>query len=585
MVKTAVDNFGKLDICINNAGILRDKSFKNMTDDNWEIVLDVHLRGTYYVTKAAYDRMIEQGTGGRIIMTSSTSGLLGNFGQTNYGAAKAGIAGFMRCLAPEGAKYGITVNLLAPAAWSRLTEDIMPAAAAEPLAPEKVSPAVVWLCTDEAAGVTGRTFVVGGNKVHLLAWQHVPIAGRPNEQEPWGVAEIGKRILDSVEKWPKPAHLPGPDVALEPASGPRSRSRRSARSRPVDGSPLPERQALAAAVYLPAGAFSEVRFQDDFGVLGLGRHRLEARSIRDPRQGRRRWIRRRLPRARPGARPGGGDQDAAPSRGRRHARGVAARSARRFGAEPPFDRHHPRLRRGRRLGVHRHGVGRGRDPARDDRARASGAAHRLGSRQAARLRADARARRRHHAPRSQARERDGAPGRRAQGPRLRPGAAPARRVHHAAGHAHQGGVGDGAVHVAGAAPRRAARCGFGSLLARRAALRDGHRTAPVRRRRSSVRCGAPHPLWRSRPAQRPGRAAGGLGSVAAAAPGEGPRSAARLPRGPALGVGSGRRRPRCAAPRARRAGADRGARGRSRRGAGGARPRIGRRPWPAGDGW
>ena len=204
MVKTAVDHFGKLDICINNAGILRDKSFKNMTDENWDIVVDVHLRGTYLVTKAAYDQMLLQGAGGRIVMTSSTSGLLGNFGQTNYGAAKAGIAGFMRCLAPEGAKYGITVNLLAPAAWSRLTEDIMPAAVAEPLAPEKVSPAVVWLCTDEAAGITGRIFAVGGNKVHLLAWQHVAIAGRPNDEAPWSVAEIGRRILDSAATWPRP---------------------------------------------------------------------------------------------------------------------------------------------------------------------------------------------------------------------------------------------------------------------------------------------------------------------------------------------------------------------------------------------
>jgi NAD(P)-dependent dehydrogenase (short-subunit alcohol dehydrogenase family) len=204
MVETAVASFGKLDICINNAGILRDKSFKNMTDDQWDIVLDVHLRGTYLVTKAAYDRMLQQGTGGRIIMTSSTSGLLGNFGQTNYGAAKAGIAGFMRCLAPEGAKYGITVNLLAPAAYSRLTEDLMPAAAAEPLAPEKVSPAVVWLCSDEAAGITGRIFAVGGNHVHLLAWQHVPIAARPNDERPWTVAEIGQRIRESVDKWPKP---------------------------------------------------------------------------------------------------------------------------------------------------------------------------------------------------------------------------------------------------------------------------------------------------------------------------------------------------------------------------------------------
>ena len=101
MVQRAASEFGKLDIAINNAGILRDKSFKNMTDEMWDIVLDVHLRGTYLVTKAAYDQMIEQESGGRIVMTSSTSGLLGNFGQTNYGAAKAGMAGFMRCLAIE----------------------------------------------------------------------------------------------------------------------------------------------------------------------------------------------------------------------------------------------------------------------------------------------------------------------------------------------------------------------------------------------------------------------------------------------------------------------------------------------------
>ena len=102
MVQTALDHFGRLDICICNAGILRDKSFKNMTDDMWEVVNAVHLRGTYYTAKAAYDQMLEQGEGGRIIVTSSTSGLLGNFGQTNYGAAKAGIAGFARCLYLEG---------------------------------------------------------------------------------------------------------------------------------------------------------------------------------------------------------------------------------------------------------------------------------------------------------------------------------------------------------------------------------------------------------------------------------------------------------------------------------------------------
>ena len=104
---------GKIDILIANAGILRDKSFKNMTDDMWDVVMDVHLRDLSH-HQGGFDKMLEQGTGGRIIMTSSTSGLLGNFGQTNYGAAKAGIAGFMRCLWLEGVKYGITVNVLAP---------------------------------------------------------------------------------------------------------------------------------------------------------------------------------------------------------------------------------------------------------------------------------------------------------------------------------------------------------------------------------------------------------------------------------------------------------------------------------------
>ena len=112
MVQSAVKNFGALDICICNAGILRDKSFKNMTADMWDAVIDVHLRGTYLVSKAAYDRMLEQQQGGRIIVTSSTAGLIGNFGQTNYGAAKAGIAGFMRCLWLEGLKYGIQFNLM-----------------------------------------------------------------------------------------------------------------------------------------------------------------------------------------------------------------------------------------------------------------------------------------------------------------------------------------------------------------------------------------------------------------------------------------------------------------------------------------
>ena len=202
MVEDTVSAFGKIDILIANAGILRDKSFKNMDDEMWDVVMDVHLRGTYLSTKAAYDKMLEQGNGGRIIMTSSTSGLFGYFGQTNYGAAKAGIAGFMRCLWLEGIKYGITVNVLAPTATSRLTTDILPEEVQENFPPEAVSPAVVWLCSDEAKEISGRQWLVAGNNVSLLSWQLTPIATRNLSEGFWEVDEIGEKILESKENWP-----------------------------------------------------------------------------------------------------------------------------------------------------------------------------------------------------------------------------------------------------------------------------------------------------------------------------------------------------------------------------------------------
>ncbi len=202
MIQAAIDEFGKIDILIANAGILRDKSFKKMDDSMWDTVLNVHLRGTYLTTKIAYDKMIEQGNGGRIIMTSSTSGLLGNFGQTNYGAAKAGIAGFMRCLWLEGVKYGITVNALVPTATSRMTTDILPEEMQANFPPEAVSPPIVWLCTDEAKEVSGRQFLVGGNSVSLLSWQLTPIAKRDLSEGLWGVEEIGDIILEAKENWP-----------------------------------------------------------------------------------------------------------------------------------------------------------------------------------------------------------------------------------------------------------------------------------------------------------------------------------------------------------------------------------------------
>ena len=205
MIKTAVDNFGKLDFVIANAGILRDKSFKNMDNEMWEAVLNVHLRGTYLTVKHAYHQMLDQGEGGSIVVTSSTSGLLGNFGQTNYGAAKAGIAGFARCLFQEGLKYGIRVNILAPTAFSRMTEDVLPEDKnlEELLSPDKVSPLVVWLGSDDAKEVTGRQFLVSGNTVQLLSWQAQDIATKDNTDEPWSVAEIGEKVAATIDKWPK----------------------------------------------------------------------------------------------------------------------------------------------------------------------------------------------------------------------------------------------------------------------------------------------------------------------------------------------------------------------------------------------
>lgn len=205
MVKTAVKEFGSLDFLIANAGILRDKSFKNMDNSMWDVVLDVHLRGTYLTVKYAYQQMLAQEKGGSIVVTSSTSGLLGNFGQTNYGAAKAGIAGFARCLFQEGMKYGIRVNVLAPAAWSRLTEDIFPEGQnmEELLSPDKVSPLVVWLGSDEAKEVTGRQFLVSGNSVQLISWQAQEVCVKDNTEGPWSVAEIGEKVRESFDKWPK----------------------------------------------------------------------------------------------------------------------------------------------------------------------------------------------------------------------------------------------------------------------------------------------------------------------------------------------------------------------------------------------
>ena len=149
MVKQTMDAFGRIDILINNAGVLRDKSFAKMEMKDFEFVLDIHLMGNVKPTKAVWPIMKEQGYG-RIVVTTSSSGLYGNFGQTNYGAAKLGVVGFMNTLRLEGAKDNIRVNALAPVAYTRMTEGLMPKEAGDLLQPEKISPGVMHLVSEDA---------------------------------------------------------------------------------------------------------------------------------------------------------------------------------------------------------------------------------------------------------------------------------------------------------------------------------------------------------------------------------------------------------------------------------------------------
>ncbi len=163
IVQTAIDAFGKVDIVINNAGILRDKAFHNMTPDLMNPVLDVHLKGAFHVTRPAFAKMREQGYG-RIVCTSSAAGIFGNFGQTNYGAAKMGLVGFTRVLAVEGARFNIKANAIAPLALTRMTENIMGGGLGERLDPALVSPLVGWLAHEDCPD-SGEVYAVGGGRV------------------------------------------------------------------------------------------------------------------------------------------------------------------------------------------------------------------------------------------------------------------------------------------------------------------------------------------------------------------------------------------------------------------------------------
>lgn len=193
IVKTATDTWGKVDIVINNAGILRDVSFQKMTDEEWDLIYRVHVLGAYKVTKAAWNVMRDQGYG-RIVMTSSAAGIYGNFGQANYAMAKLGLFGFGQTLAIEGKKKNVHCNVIAPIAGSRMTETVLPKELLDNLKPEYVAPLVAWLC-HESCTETGSLFEVGGGFYGKLRWERTAGKAYP----------VGKAVtVEALRKdWPQ----------------------------------------------------------------------------------------------------------------------------------------------------------------------------------------------------------------------------------------------------------------------------------------------------------------------------------------------------------------------------------------------
>jgi len=169
IIQTAMDTFGGVDVVINNAGILRDKTFHKMEEQDWDLIYDVHVRGAFKVTRAAWPYMRENGYG-RLIFTASAAGIYGNFGQTNYAMAKMGLHGMSKTLAVEGISKNVLVNTIAPIAGSRLTETVMPKEMVDALKPEFIMPLVLKLC-DENSKETGGLFEVGAGWIGKLRWE------------------------------------------------------------------------------------------------------------------------------------------------------------------------------------------------------------------------------------------------------------------------------------------------------------------------------------------------------------------------------------------------------------------------------
>ncbi len=192
LIKTAVDRFGRIDILINNAGILRDKTLFKMDVPMWDAVIAVHLTGTFLCTQGAARQMRAQGGGGAIVNTTSVSGMLGNFGQTNYSAAKAGIYGLTRTASIELQKYGIRVNAVAPIAKTRMTEDLPMFAKLGTLTPEHVAPAHLFLASEKSAEISGQVLSVAGGKMSIYKVVESPGKFKEGNNGVWTADEIAE---------------------------------------------------------------------------------------------------------------------------------------------------------------------------------------------------------------------------------------------------------------------------------------------------------------------------------------------------------------------------------------------------------
>jgi NAD(P)-dependent dehydrogenase (short-subunit alcohol dehydrogenase family) len=194
IVKEAVTAYGRVDILVNNAGILRDKSFLKMEEAMWDIVVEVHLKGTFLCAQTFAKQIVAQGGGGRVVNTTSVSGMLGNFGQANYSAAKAGIYGLTRTMSIELQKHRITVNAIAPIAKTRMTEDLPMFQGVDTLTPEHIAPAALFLASDLCGDRTGHVLAVAGARMY--AFKVVETAGRFKESDATGVW-TAQEIADS----------------------------------------------------------------------------------------------------------------------------------------------------------------------------------------------------------------------------------------------------------------------------------------------------------------------------------------------------------------------------------------------------